>query len=563
MISKTSMREGELCEPLLGENSPQPVAARSSFALCAGTAPEGVRRQALSVSRYLEITNNVLKRCGTAVVVGEISEIKRYSHLYFKVKDEGGTVDCLMFAFALKEVPFTPEVGMEVILVGESSLYAKNGSFKLLVKHMYLSGAGSLMAQIERLRRKLEEEGLFSGEKRPLPRFIRRVGLVTSREGAVLHDIRRTLWRRNPLIESVLFETLVQGAQAPAAIVAALDRAYAAEGIDVIVLARGGGSLEDLLPFFEESVVRKVAASPVPIISAIGHEPDVALTDYAADVRAATPTAAAELISTPTLTEIYALFEELERVLTDRVAGQLNLRGVELDSLTIRLSRRDPRLYLSSLSSSLSEREFALQRAVTGLIEEKKACLQEYDARLLKCDPRLYTVRLEERLGLLRTALHEGLSNVLSLRERRLSFLSESVKALSPEGQIARAESLRLNLEMRLVRALTLQIQKQSGQSHLLEVRLRSVPLKERLTRLEGRAETLVGKLIALNPLQILRRGYSVTFREGRSLKKGEAQVNDTLVTLVDGECLTSTVTEVRAVPAGEEISFLRELHKD
>ena len=292
MISKTSMREGELCEPLLGENSPQPVAARSSFALCAGTAPEGVRRQALSVSRYLEITNNVLKRCGTAVVVGEISEIKRYSHLYFKVKDEGGTVDCLMFAFALKEVPFTPEVGMEVILVGESSLYAKNGSFKLLVKHMYLSGAGSLMAQIERLRRKLEEEGLFSGEKRPLPRFIRRVGLVTSREGAVLHDIRRTLWRRNPLIESVLFETLVQGAQAPAAIVAALDRAYAAEGIDVIVLARGGGSLEDLLPFFEESVVRKVAASPVPIISAIGHEPDVALTDYAADVRAATPTAA-------------------------------------------------------------------------------------------------------------------------------------------------------------------------------------------------------------------------------------------------------------------------------
>ena len=112
MISKTSMREGELCEPLLGENSPQPVAARSSFALCAGTAPEGVRRQALSVSRYLEITNNVLKRCGTAVVVGEISEIKRYSHLYFKVKDEGGTVDCLMFAFALKEVPFTPEVGM-------------------------------------------------------------------------------------------------------------------------------------------------------------------------------------------------------------------------------------------------------------------------------------------------------------------------------------------------------------------------------------------------------------------------------------------------------------------
>ena len=226
---------------------------------------------AMSVSRFVSVTNNALQNFGQAVVIGEISEIKTYSHLYFKLKDETAAVDCLMFASALNRLSFIPKIGMKVIVVGKSSIYLKTGQFKLIAEKMIVAGAGKIMEELL--------EGVFEAIKRPIPKWINKVGIITSKEGHVLHDMLTVLNKRNPGIEVVVYPCQVQGTEAPATIVNALNTAFRDNFCDVLIVGRGGGSFEDLLPFSDESVVRTIINSPMPIISAVGHEPDVALSD--------------------------------------------------------------------------------------------------------------------------------------------------------------------------------------------------------------------------------------------------------------------------------------------
>ena len=236
----------------------------------------------------------------TVTVEGEISNYKASSagHWYFSLKDENAVIQVVMFRGRTSRVPFTPEDGMLVRATGEISVYAKRGNYQIIVEELQLAGAGQILAMLERRKQALAAEGLFeSDRKRPLPAFPERIAVVTSPTGAAIRDFVQVLGRRNAGIDVVVLPSPVQGAEAAPKLAAQIGRADRLGLGDVIVLTRGGGSIEDLLPFSEEVVVRAVAATDTPLISAVGHEVDVALSDLAADVRAPTPSAAAELVS--------------------------------------------------------------------------------------------------------------------------------------------------------------------------------------------------------------------------------------------------------------------------
>lgn len=243
------------------------------------------------------------------LVRGEVSNFKNHyatGHLYFSLKDETGAVRAVMFRSYASRLRFQPENGMKVIVHGRVSVFPRSGDYQIYVNEMQPDGAGALAVAFEQLRRKLEAEGLFDeARKRPLPPYPTRIGLITSPTGAAVRDMLQVLGRRYPLSDVVLFPALVQGPGAPESLVKGL-RCFAGEvPVDLIIIGRGGGSMEDLWCFNHENVVRAVAASPVPVISAVGHETDFTLCDFAADLRAPTPSAAAEL-AVPDKTELAA-----------------------------------------------------------------------------------------------------------------------------------------------------------------------------------------------------------------------------------------------------------------
>lgn len=285
------------------------------------------------------------------LVRGEISNFKNHyatGHCYFSLKDETGALRAVMFRSYASRLRFQPENGMRVIVHGRVSVFSRSGDYQIYVDEMQPDGAGSLALAFEQLRRKLEAEGLFDeAKKRPLPPFPRKIGLVTSPTGAAVRDMLQVLGRRLPSMRVVIFPALVQGPGAPASLVSGL-HCFAAEiPVDLIIIGRGGGSAEDLWCFNHENVVRAVAASPVPVISAVGHETDFTLCDFAADLRAPTPSAAAEL-AVPDCSEL----QKRIRMLGERAEAAL-CRG---------LSGRRERLRTLSGSAALSSPRYVLDK---------------------------------------------------------------------------------------------------------------------------------------------------------------------------------------------------------
>ena len=232
-------------------------------------------------------------------VKGEISNFKAHSsgHFYFTLKDSSGTLKCVMFKSHAQKIKFMPNHGMQVFSQGYISVYERDGQYQFYVQEMFPFGAGALNIAYEQLKEKLSKEGLFASErKRRLPTFPQTIGIVTSKTGAALRDMITVIKRRSPHVKIILSPAQVQGEEGANSICLALDNLYK-HPLDVIIIGRGGGSLEELWCFNEEAVVRKIASSPVPIVSAVGHETDFTLSDFAADVRAATPSMAAELVT--------------------------------------------------------------------------------------------------------------------------------------------------------------------------------------------------------------------------------------------------------------------------
>ena len=285
--------------------APRQYASRSSYSR-SKKSPEAIAQallaqenMALSVSDFVEASNGFFKNLGKVFVKGEISAISGTGHMYFSLKDATSSVNCVLFRNRFSQLLFQPAVGQTVLVLGEMSLYKKNGSFSINVESMVLAGDGMLMAQLRLLEQQLEREGVFS-RNWPRPRVIQRVAVVTSLNGRARYDLTMNALRRNPMLELIFVEAKVQGVDAAQSIVQSLEFTYRNAqqwGLDAIVLTRGGGAFEDLLCFSSEDVVRMVARSPVYIISAVGHDEDRPLCDRAADVRVSTPTAAAIAIT--------------------------------------------------------------------------------------------------------------------------------------------------------------------------------------------------------------------------------------------------------------------------
>ena len=321
---------------------------------------------------------------------GEISNYTRHyrsGHLYFTLKEGGSAVKAVMFAGYAQELAFEPENGMAVILRCSVSLYERDGSYQIYVYEMQPDGRGALQVAFEQLYRKLQVQGLFDEtNKKPIPRFAQRIGVVTSETGAALQDILNILSRRCPMAQVVLAPALVQGREAPDSLIAALQALDEWGKCDVIIIGRGGGSMEDLWCFNDERLVRQIVACHTPIISAVGHETDFTLCDYAADLRAPTPSAAAELASV----KMEQLEERLEILAdrTKRAAGHcLAQKEQQLQRLSLQLTHFTPERRLQEYAEKLQNLWNMIQSSEKSVIIKKQEALRLQSARLQALDP--------------------------------------------------------------------------------------------------------------------------------------------------------------------------------
>ena len=365
-----------------------------------------------------ELAQTLLARFSTCAVRGEISGFSRAAsgHCYFNLKDaDGGNalVRCAMFRRAASLLDFTPADGQLIELRGRLTVYEPRGELQLVVEGMQRAGAGALYEQYLRLKALLETQGLFdAGRKRSLPPLPRSIGVVTSLGGAVLHDVATALARRAPHVQLIVYPSLVQGPDAPRALCEAIELASRRAEVEVLIVCRGGGSMEDLWAFNDEGVVRAIAAASMPVVSGVGHETDVTLSDFVADLRAPTPTAAAELV-TPTTRDCLEQLSQSAGRLSRALQQTLNTHAQRLDRASMQLARpaqalRDQNQRLGLLAQRLRSSEAhacvlrrvrlaqvqtGLKRAAEGLLAQRRQGLSGLAARLQSVDPQRVLAR--------------------------------------------------------------------------------------------------------------------------------------------------------------------------
>jgi exodeoxyribonuclease VII large subunit len=404
--------------------------------------------QYISVSEFNQRVAALLERSIPLVAVtGEIANFTRAAsgHLYFSIKDHSAQVRCVMFRGKAAMLDFSPREGDKVQIRALASFYQARGEFQLTVEQLKKAGAGGLYEEFLRLKAKLLNEGLFEAErKRELPAHVRRLGVVTSLQAAALKDVLASLNRRAPHVEVVIYPCLVQGKEAPAEIVAALNkasqRAKDQQETEVILLVRGGGAIEDLWAFNDEGVARAIANSWVPVICGVGHETDTTIADYVADLRAATPTAAAELAvedRDALMADIDYWAQRLQAIAQRR----LDMALQSLDSLTARLQ---------SPSKQWQARSDNLDKNTARLLLASKVMLQRLDAKLAAANSRFRfpSVRAkQERLQALSAALTSGVKVPLERRQQALQAAAQALELLGPPAVLARGYAIVQNQE--------------------------------------------------------------------------------------------------------------------
>jgi exodeoxyribonuclease VII large subunit len=424
-------------------SAPAPVAA---------TDPEGTPlrqpREAEPEATVLSVTQLVRAarfavetRFADVRVEGEISglRISGPGHIYFTLKDREAQLDCAMFAREAARLKFRPEDGLSIVCRGRLTIYEGRGKFQMTVSEMIPSGAGALALAFAQLKARLEKEGLFDqARKRKLPFLPRRIGIVTSRTGAVIRDIIKVAHRRGavPLLVS---PAAVQGPEAVPQLVRALELLWTVPDVDVIIVARGGGSMEDLWAFNEEKVARAIVASPVPVVSAVGHETDFTIADFVADLRAATPSAAAELCVPD--------FDTLRETLQN---GHQRLRRAQTAELTrarhaldrLRMAIEDPRRLIDRYRQRLDDLAGNAGTEIRRALRARKEALSLCERRLLAAHPQRRFAEQRRELSSLEKRLGDAVSSNLRLRRRAIEAAGTKLGALSPLGVLDRGYSL-------------------------------------------------------------------------------------------------------------------------
>ncbi|QFY42283.1 exodeoxyribonuclease VII large subunit [Candidatus Methylospira mobilis] len=399
----------------------------------------------LSVSELNSSARLILSsHFGTIWVSGEISNLTRASsgHLYFTLKDRDAQVRCAMFRGSAKGLCCDPRNGLQAVVRAQVSLYEPRGDYQLIIDYLEDAGAGDLRIAYEALKQKLMREGLFSAErKRSLPPLPHSIGIVTSPQGAAIHDILTVLKRRFPAIPVVLFPARVQGAEASAEVVNAIARANMSGLCDVLIVARGGGSLEDLWTFNEESVARAIHASMIPVITGVGHETDITIADLVADVRAPTPSAAAETV-VPDAREWHERFVLCEMRLTARMKAILQAQARQNFFLQKRLQLAHPRSGMQRHAQRLDMLELRLSHAHAKIRRERTTRLEGAGRRLQQHQP---GITIQARLSLLdelEKRRHTAVNNLLSRNKSGLNTALAALHAISPLATLGRGYSV-------------------------------------------------------------------------------------------------------------------------
>lgn len=407
------------------------------------------QRDIYSVSRLNSEVRAVLDASFPLLwIEGEISNLARPTsgHIYFSLKDPYSQVRCAMFRMKRQLLRFEPENGMQVLVRARPNLYEARGDFQLNIEHMEPGGEGPLRQAFEVLKRRLDKEGLFdTHHKQPLPWFPQQIGVITSPTGAAIRDVISVLQRRYPAVPVLIYPVQVQGEGAAGDIVQALQLANRRNECDLLILTRGGGSLEDLMAFNDEQVARTVFASGIPVISAVGHEIDFTISDFVADQRASTPSAAAEM-ATPDQRELAERFSDLQRQLTARVNRQLHTVTLRAENLRQRLSLLHPGIRLGQRQQRLDELELRMDRAIQALFRQSWHRVGNLQARVRGRTPAQRIGMLQQRTEQLRHRMKSSTIHMHSLLQQRLSAAIGHLNTLSPLATLERGYSITTKL---------------------------------------------------------------------------------------------------------------------
>ena len=374
-------------------------------------------------------------------LVGEISNFRlRERHQYFSIKDENAKIEAVMFQSNFNRIKFVPEDGMKVLVTGRIEVYEQTGKYQINIETMQPDGVGALYQAYEQLKAKLAQEGVFSRPKRPLVKFPKRIAVITSPSGAVIRDIITTTRRRYPIVQLVLFPAEVQGEYAKDSLVGRLKEVNARGDFDTIIIGRGGGSIEDLWPFNEEEVARAIADSKIPVISSVGHETDTTLSDLAADVRAATPTAAAEL-ATPVLADEILKLKDYQIRLAQAMKRIIQLKQQRLLKLEKSYIFRQPERLYDGFMQKIDLLETRLLNNVQRKLQNEQQRLLVLNGKLQKCSPQQLIQDDQHRVDNLQHHLVERIQNLMSVKEQQYLRANHALALLNPLNVMGRGFS--------------------------------------------------------------------------------------------------------------------------
>ena len=384
-----------------------------------------------ALTKYIKYKFDKDPHLGRVYLTGEISNFRlRPTHQYFSLKDENAIISATMFQSAFKKIQFRPEEGMKVLVIGKVSVFEKSGQYQINIEHMEPDGVGALYLAYEQLKKKLEAEGLFSLPKKPIPQFPKKIAILTSESGAVIQDIQTTVARRFPIVQLVLYPTVVQGVHAVNSILKNLDLVEQ-EDYDVVIIGRGGGSIEDLWAFNEEPVVRRVAELSIPVISSVGHETDTTLIDFVSDMRAATPTAAAE-IATPVLMEIHQQLRNLQTRLEQALSRQLQIKRERMQALANASIFQNPERIYQVYQQRVDQLEMRLQQMMQQSVQHKRQQLVKHQHRLELGSPSRRVQTEKQALQYLAKRLEQAQVQLMKDKKQQFQRVIQQLDLLSP-----------------------------------------------------------------------------------------------------------------------------------
>lgn len=377
-------------------------------------------------------------------LTGQVSNFrKRPTHQYFSLKDDRAVIQATIWSGIYQKLGFDLEEGMKINVIGRVQVYEPSGSYSIIIEKAEPDGVGALAIQFEQLKKKLSEEGLFQERfKQAIPQFAKRIGVVTSRSGAVIQDIITTVSRRFPGVEIVLYPTKVQGEGAAEEIARNITRANEREDLDVLIIGRGGGSIEDLWAFNEEIVVRSIFESRLPIISSVGHETDVTLADFVADKRAATPTAAAELATPVTKLDLLTYLKNQEKRMATAVQNTLSKKKEALRGLSQSVIFRQPERLYDGYLQRLDKLVLRLKQGLNGELVRNQQKVQAQIHRLEQLSPNVKIQRYQDRIQQLQKLMRSQMAVIYDAKVAEVKRLSEALLMLDTSRIVARGYAI-------------------------------------------------------------------------------------------------------------------------